>query len=71
LREKLFGTLATTFAESREDLFIHMYDSWCINPIASLILCLLSKKFELAYNLLNHISGELDSNKLIQLGTLV
>jgi vacuole morphology and inheritance protein 14 len=71
LRGKLFGTVPTDFAKDREDLFTHLFNSWCINPISTLTLCLLSQKYELAYNLLNHLSDELDSKKLIQLGTLV
>jgi len=61
LRQKLFGNVATDFAEDREDLFLHLYNSWCINPIATLILCLLSQKYELAYNLLAYLTDELDS----------
>ena len=71
LRGKLFGTVPTDFAKDREELFTHLFNSWCINPISTLTLCLLSQKYELAYNLLNHLSDELDSKKLIQLGTLV
>lgn len=71
LRDKLFGTIPTEFSKSREELFIHLFNSWCINPIATLTLCLLTKKYKLAYNLLNHLSDELDQKKLIQLGTLV
>lgn len=42
LRGKLFGTVPTDFAKDKEDLFLHLYNSWCINPISTLILCLLS-----------------------------
>lgn len=71
LRQKLYGSTPTDFAKDKEDLFQHLFNSWCINPIASLILCLLSQKYELAFNLLNKFTDELDSKKLIQLGTLV
>lgn len=60
LRDKLFGTLPTQYAESRESLFLHLYNAWCVNPIQTVTLCLLTKKYELAYNLLNHLSDELD-----------
>ena len=42
LRGKLFGTVPTDFAKNREELFTHLYNSWCINPISTLTLCLLS-----------------------------
>ena len=71
LRNKLFGSVPTQFVKDKEEFFQHLYNSWCINPIATLTLCLLSQKYRLAYNLLNHLSDELDSKKLIQLGTLV
>lgn len=51
-RSKLFGSVPTDFAKDKEELFQHLYDSWCINPISTLILCLLSQKYELAYNLI-------------------
>ena len=70
-RDKLSGAAPTQYAESREQLFLHMYNSWCVNPIATLTLCLLTKKYKLAYNLLNHLTDELDQKKLVQLGTLV
>jgi len=65
LRCKLFGTVQTDFAKDKEDLFLHLFNSWCINPISSLILCLLSQKYELAYNLLSKMTDELDAKKLI------
>lgn len=71
LRGKLFGVVPTDFAKDKEDLFIHLYNSWCINPISTLTLCLLSQKYELAYNLIQRFTEELDAKKLIQLGTLV
>ena len=71
LRGKLFGTIKPDFASSSEELFVELYNSWCINPISTLTLCLLSQKYELAYNLINSLTEELDSKKLIQLGTLV
>jgi hypothetical protein len=42
LRSKLSGTVATDFATDKEDLFFHLFNSWCINPISTLKLCLLS-----------------------------
>ena len=71
LRAKFFGITPTDFAKSKEELFVNLYNSWCINPISTLTLCLLSQKYELAYNLINRLTEELDSKKLIQLGTLV
>ena len=53
LRGKLFGTVPTDFASDREDLFLHLFNAWSINLIASLVLCIMSQKYELAYNLLN------------------
>ena len=60
LRDKLSGSIPTQIADSRESLFLHLYNSWCINPISTLTLCLLTRKYELAYNLLNHLTDELD-----------
>ena len=65
LRGKLFGTVPTDFAKDKEDLFIHLYNSWCINPISTLTLCLLSQKYELAYNLIQRFTEELDTKKVI------
>jgi len=42
LRNKLFGTTPTNYAKDKEELFLHLFNSWCINPIATLTLCLLS-----------------------------
>ena len=42
LRGKLYGSVPTDFAKDKEDLFEHLYNSWCINPISTLKLCLLS-----------------------------
>ena len=42
LRGKLYGTVPTDFAKDKEDLFVHLFNSWCINPISTLTLCLLS-----------------------------
>lgn len=41
-RAKLFGSLPTDFAKDKEELFQHLYDAWCINPVSCLILCLLA-----------------------------
>jgi vacuole morphology and inheritance protein 14 len=71
LRCKLFGSTPTDFAKDKEDLFLHLYNSWCLNPISTLILCLMSQKYELAYNLVGHLTVELDSKQLTQLGTVV
>ena len=65
LRGKLWGSVPTDFAKDKEDLFLQLYNSWCLNPISTLILCLLSQKYELAYNLLGNLTDELDSKKLI------
>ena len=71
LRGKLYGTIPTDYAKDREDLFKKLFNSWSINPISTLTLCLLSQKYELAYNLLFKLTDELDSKRLIQIGTLV
>jgi vacuole morphology and inheritance protein 14 len=64
-RMKLFGQIPTDFAKDREDLFIHLFNSWCINPISTLTLCLLSQKYELAYNLISLFTEEMNSKKYI------
>lgn len=65
LRGKLFGTVPTDFAKDKEDLFVQLFNSWSINPISTLILCIMSQKYELAYNLLGRFTDELDSKKMI------
>lgn len=52
LRKKLRGDMKTEYAKSREELFLTLYKTWCVNPVATLTLCLISKQYELAYNLI-------------------
>lgn len=63
--------MPTDFAVDSEELFKNLFDAWCINPVSTLVLCLLSGKYELAYNLIFRLMDELDTSHLIQLGTLV
>ena len=71
LRMKLWGQMPTDFAKDKEDLFLHLFNSWCINPVSTLTICLLSQKYELAYNLIHKFTDELEPRQLIQLGTLI
>jgi vacuole morphology and inheritance protein 14 len=58
--------------ESKEQLFVTLYKTWCISPVASLTLCLISRNYELAYNLIPRFTMvDLDTTRLIQLGNLV
>ena len=71
LRMKLWGQMPTDFAKDKEDLFLHLFNAWCINPVSTLTICLLSQKYELAYNLIHKFTDELEPRQLIQLGTLI
>ena len=52
LRKKLRGEIETEHAKDRDELFTILYKTWCVNPVATLILCLMSKHYELSYNLI-------------------
>lgn len=72
LRSVLMGKLKPEFVASKEELFYRLFKTWSYNPISSLTLCLLSKNYKLAYNLLPRFTVmEMDTNKLIALGSLV
>lgn len=60
LRMKLWGQMPTDFAKDKEDLFLHLFNAWCINPVSTLTICLLSQKYELAYNLIHKFTDELE-----------
>jgi len=51
LRKKLRNEIPTEFAANQDELFMKLYRTWCFNPVATMILCLLSRKYELAFNL--------------------
>ena len=71
-RAKLKGKEPTKFVSSKEELFETLYKTWCISPVATLTLCLLSRNFELAYNLIPRFTMvDLDLTRLMQLGNLV
>ncbi len=58
--------------ESKEALFETLYNTWCVSPVATLTLCLISRNYELAYNLIPRFTMvEIDTSRLIQLGNLV
>lgn len=72
LRAKLMGKCKPEFVENKEELFFHLFKTWSYNPISTLTLCLLSKNYKLAYNLLPRFTLiEMDTTKLIALGSLV
>jgi vacuole morphology and inheritance protein 14 len=49
-----------------------IYKTWSFNPISTLILCLMSGHYELAYNLIPRFTIiEMDTPKLIQFANLV
>jgi vacuole morphology and inheritance protein 14 len=71
-RQKLRGKVPCQFVESKEQLFVTLYKTWCVSPVATLTLCLISRNYELAYNLIPRFTMvELDTTRLIQLGNLV
>ena len=72
LRAKLRGKEPTEVVESKEVLFETLFNTWCVSPVSTLTLCLLSRNFELAYNLIPRFTMvEIDTLRLIQLGNLV
>ncbi|CDW77902.1 vac14 family protein [Stylonychia lemnae] len=71
-RNKLRGKKGTEFVQSKEQLFYNLYKTWCYSPISTLTLCLMSRNYELAYNLIQRFTMiELDTTRQIQLGNLV
>jgi hypothetical protein len=38
--------------EEKEEFFRTLFETWCFNPLSTLNLCFLGKKYKLAYNLL-------------------
>lgn len=73
LRQVLTGLITQTdYAETKEQLFFALFKTWSYNPVSTLTLCLLTKNYELAYRLIPRFTMiELDTAKLIGLGTLV
>lgn len=51
-RNKLRGMKTTEFVENKEKLFYSLFETWCYSPISTLTLCLMSRNYELAYNLI-------------------
>ncbi len=65
-RAKLRGKIPTQFVESKEVLFETLYKTWCRSPVATLTLCLISRNYELAYNLIPRFTMvEIDTTRLI------
>ena len=49
-----------------------MWPTWSFNPVSTLVLCLMSRNYELAYRLIPRFTEiEMDTEKLIALGNLV
>ena len=73
LRQVLMGLTKTIeYAETKEQLFFSLFKSWSYNPVSTITLCLLTKNYELAYRLMPRFTQiEMDTSKLIALGTLV
>ena len=71
-RAKLRGKAVTDYAKDKEHLFFSMWPTWCVNPVSTLILCLMSRNYELSYRLIPRFTEiEMDTEKLIALGNLV
>lgn len=70
VRDVLRGDSGTP--EERRELFRTLYATWSFNPVSTLTLCLLSRQYQLAFNLIPRFSGlVVDTRTLIQLGNLV
>ena len=71
-RLKLQGKKPTEQVENKEQLFYTLYKTWCYSPISTLTLCLMSRNYELAYNLIPRFTLiDIDLTRQIQLGNLV
>jgi len=71
-RAKLRGKSPTSYSKNKEHLFFSMWKTWSLNPVSTLILCLMSRNYELAYRLIPRFAEiEMDTEKLIALGNLV
>jgi hypothetical protein len=65
-RNKLKGKRPTEFVSSKEELFFTLYRTWCLSPVATLTLCLMSRNYELAYNIVPRFAMvRLDTPRLI------
>ena len=65
-RTKLRGKVPTQFSQNKEKLFFSLYKTWCSSPISTLTLCLMSRNYELAYNLIPRFTMiEMDTTRLI------
>lgn len=72
LRGILMGKVKPEYVSTKEELFFKLFKTWSYNPISTLTLCLLSKNYKLAYNLIPRFTMiEMDTPKLIALGSLV
>ena len=72
LRAKLRGKERTEIVETKEELFETLFRTWCVSPVSTLTLCMLSRNYELAYNLIPRFTiVEIDTARLIQLGNFV
>ena len=73
LREKLRGLSAGGIkSDSKEKFFWTLYRTWTFNPISTLTLCLISRNYELAYNLIPRFSLiSLEISDLLELANLV
>jgi len=68
----LFRSVKPEYVSTKEELFFKLFKTWSYNPISTLTLCLLSKNYKLAYNLIPRFTMiEMDTPKLIALGSLV
>ena len=59
--------------EEKNEFFRDLFETWCYNPLSTLNLCFLAKKYKLAYNLLLCIGNRItfDKEKLVQLCNIV
>ena len=58
--------------DSKEKFFITLYRTWTFNPISTLTLCLISRNYELAYNVVQRFAiMNLDIPDILELANLV
>ena len=70
--DKLRGKKKTEYIDSKEKLFFNLYKTWINSPVSTITLCLLSRNYELAYNLIFRFTQiEIDKTRLINFGNLV
>jgi len=72
LRMKLRGKRPLEVCHSKEQFLAFLFPAWTVSPVSTLTLCLITRNYKLAYNLIFRFAFiESDTNTLCSLGNLV